>query len=314
MITTDIKQLAKNFDMADLDKRFFYKRINGYIVNAYAEEKKRVLIINAYFNENDFKQKAPEIDTAVKKADPEGKVLSYAYKDGEFIFEFGFKSDIYFYMGKVIKEITAYLKENGALGADFCWWCHKPLVKGDRQLIELDSTVKTVHRECQQELLDKFKSNAPERNLIYPSVGKGITISFISAFLASFMWAVLYSANFVPFIAGAAVGFTVKKMYDYGGGSEGAAKMIIVPIANAFGILLGCFMGIIPEYVRLIKSGGDISGGILHMYAVSVADNRLQIAIGFALSLIFCYDVFLKKGMTELEPDGREFIRHIRSY
>ena len=94
MITTDIKQLAKNFDMADLDKRFFYKRINGYIVNAYAEEKKRVVIINAYFQDDSFNEKSAGLDKAVKDADSEGKVTSYYYADGELVFEFGFKPDI----------------------------------------------------------------------------------------------------------------------------------------------------------------------------------------------------------------------------
>ncbi len=313
MITTDIKQLAKNFDMADLDKRFFYKRINGYIVNAYAEEKKRVLIINAYFSEEDFKEKAAGLDKAVKAADAEGKIISYHYADGELVFEFGFKPDIYFYMGKAIKEITAYLKESGALGADYCWVCRKPLIKGDRQLIEWDSTVKTVHRECMHELTAKFKNNEPKRNMIYPSLSKGITVSVISAILAAFMWAVLYSAGFMPFLAGAAIGYTVKKMYDYGGGSEGASKMVVVPLANVLSILLGCFMGIVPGYIGLVKSGAAVSG-LYAAYLNSLSDNRLQIMLGLALSFVFCIDVFIKKGKSELEPEGREFIRHIRSY
>lgn len=313
MITTDIKQLAKNFDMADLDKRFFYKRINGYIVNAYAEEKKRVVIINAYFQDDSFNEKSAGLDKAVKDADSEGKVTSYYYADGELVFEFGFKPDIYFYMGKIIKEITLYLKENEVLGADYCWVCHKPLVKGDRQLVEWDSTVKTVHRECMHELTKNFKSTEPKRNLIYPSLGKGVTVSVISAILAAFMWAVLYSANFAPFIAGAAIGYTVKKMYDYGGGLEGAAKISVVPIANALSILLGCFMGIVPGYIGLVKSGAATLG-IWSIYVSSLSDNRLQIALGFILSLAFCLDIFIKKGRSEFEQDKREFVRYIRSY
>lgn len=320
MITADLKQLSKDYEMGDIDKRFYYKRFNGFLISAYAEEKKRVLIINAYFTPEEYEENKSSIDKIITETDKDNRLIDYSYNNGEFVFEFKPKTDSYFHMSNMIKAITPELKKLNALGADYCHLCHKPLIKGDRQLIELDSSVKSVHHDCEDELKVLYKDASPLRNQIHPSVAHGITISVISAIIASFMWAVLSSVDFIPYIssaAGLAIGYTVKKMYDYGGGKEGIAKILTVPCANALSIFLGSILAFFPDYLSLVRKGEAVKVGFSKLCSMAVsnlANNKTTMLIGFALSIIICFDIFVKKGKIEAEIQAKEYIRHIRSY
>lgn len=321
MITVDIKQLATDFDMGDMDKRYVYKRVNGFIVSAFAEEKRRVLIINAYFTPEEYEEKKDEIDELINELNGPRRLIGYKYDErGEFEFSFLPSRDAYYYMSGLMNAFTGKLKELGALGADHCYICHEPLEHGNRHFVEYNSSAKAMHKECAQKLLKASKGLEPDRNINPPNRKNGRVGAICGAVLGAMMWSILYWMG-IPYhlnaLMGLVIGFAVKKLYDLRGGCEGWFKVFTVAIANLCAIVAGSMFGAVTKYLKLVAAGEAPKIGLIRMIGRAPMDlweNRITLLIGFGLSLAICIDVIVTKGKVKLEEEKYPLCRHIRSY
>ncbi len=318
MLTSDIRQLAKDFDMVAYEKDFVYKNINGYVVSAFSTEKERRLLINAVITDSEYEDIREELAAAIKEFDTNNKIISYSYKQNEFEFIFGFKADIYYYMGNFMQAFTKKLAEKKIKGVDYCSVCGEPLTKDDRYIMDYNSSAKCVHLECEKKLIEENKEKAQDRNLITPSVGKGVFAIIACAITSSFVWGMLEGFNLFPFIAGGVIGYLMKKFYDISAGKPGFAKISLVTLGNALGIFLGYVEGFTTRYVLGVRKGifeKASFGQILSKVPASIAEHKLSLLIGFLFSIIICYDVFIYGGnKSTYVEEFKPIAKNIRKY
>lgn len=321
MITADISQLKANYDMGTQDKRYVYKRINGFIVSAFAEEERRVLIINAYFPPEEYEAKKDEIDAVIGELDNLRRLTGYKYDErGEFEFSFKPSKDSYYFMSTLINGFTDRLKELGALGADHCWMCHEPVEHGNRHFVDYNSSAKAMHKECAQKLLKASKGKEPDRNLNPPNKKNGRVGAITGAVIGAMMWVIPYGISFpyhLEALVGIIIGLLVKKLYDLRSGCAGIYKILTVPAANLGSILLGSVFGSIVRYQRAVAAGTAVKIGFIRMLGrspIDIYENRITVLLGFALSLLICIDVLFSGGKVHLEEEKYPLCRHIRSY
>ena len=322
MLTTDIKQLQQEFDMAEIDKRFVYKNINGYIVSIFAEDDRGVLVIDAYVHEEDQDEILEKIDDKIWEINRENgsKLTDYRYDNGEFEFSFVVEKGLYYYMGGFIQEITSYFKEAKLPGITHCCYCHKPLAKGDRVLIEYNASIKNVHFECEEKIREESKGKFQDRNIPRNTDKKGRVGVITAVVAAGLVWSLIYSFN-LPFrltsLVGLGIGYACKKLYDLRGGSPGLYKIRTVCLGNLCSILFGTCLGTVTKYSRAASLGQSEKlkfFGYIAKVPGEISQNYLTLLIGFVLSLAICYDMFLSKGSVEAFADPVPLFRHHRTY
>lgn len=322
MISSDVKQVEQEFEMADVDRRFVYKNVCGYLVSLFAEDERRVLVVNAYLPEDNGEKVLEEINKIIDRINFENgqRLIGYKYENGEFEFSFKPSNDAYYHVGGFLQEFTSELKEMGVHGVTHCWHCHKPLQKGDRMLIEYNASAKNVHSECEDEIREESAGKVQDRNLLMRTRKKGRIGAVTAAFAGMLFWSVVYALD-LPFhlgaLVGLAVGYAVKKLYDMRGGIGGGYKIATVTVTNAVAILLGTVLGFITKYSRAANKGLVEKIKFIKMFPLVPGDmyeNRLTLLIGFVLSLVICYDVFLSGGKIQEEDEAIPLFRHLRSY
>ena len=322
MLTTDIKQIQQEFDMAEVDKRFAYKNINGYLVSLFAEDERRVLIINALIPEENEEEALEKIGDKIEEINKENgsRLTGYVYKDGEFEFSFTTDKDVYYFMGGFIQELTRYFKEEKIRGITHCCYCHKPLAKGDRVLIEYNSAIKNVHHECEDKIREESEGKFQDRNIPKATKEKGRVGAITACITTALLWSVFYALD-LPFrlvsLVGLAVGFAAKKLYDLRGGYPGFYKIRTISITNMCSILLGTALGTITKYSRMASYGQIEKLGFFGYLAKTpgeIAANYQTLLIAYVLSLVICYDVFLSKGSVEVYDEPVPLFRHHRIY
>lgn len=322
MLTTDIKQLQQEYDMAEVDKRFVYKNINGYVVSLFAEDDRLVAVINADIQGDEEDELLEKIGDKIQDINRENgnRLTGYRYENGEFEFSFSVEKGAYYYMGGFIQEFTSYLKEEKVHGITYCWYCHKPLVKGDRVIIEYNASVKTVHHECEDIIREESQGRFQDRNIPRNTRKNGRIGAITACVCTALLWSLFYSFS-LPYrlvaVLGLGIGYATKRLYDLRGGIAGGYKIITVSIANACSILLGTCLGTVTKLSRAASLGlGEKMKffGYLSKAPAEIIENYPTLLIAFGLSLVMCYDVFLTKGSVEPYAEPVPLFRHRRTY
>lgn len=186
-----------------------------------------------------------------------------------------------------IKRVARYIDavvprlEEVPLDGDVCACCGEAFDEETRYLL-MDDYILPVHRECLSRM-------SAQMDVIRPAVRKGSLVkgslgAFAGAVLGAAVWVVVYLMGYIAGIAGLLIGYLSNLLYERFGGRNGRARVWILLIAVAVGILLGQVGGMTAMMCRNYDEEGGM--GALYMtrgeyvrsvWEIVLLDNREQI-------------------------------------
>jgi len=294
MIGGYYKKTAESMGLKSHKNHSAYGVYEGYLMSMFEGMGTKSLFVNFALNTDQDYEKRQRVYEFIQERQKDYKIRNFTLQgtgvDIAFNDQFGTPKRVL----EFAQAFTAFLRETGVPGADHCSICGEPIRFGNPRVLRTNLYYYALDEEHTSSFMGVQEQQALQRKEedSKKSVWLGLLGGILGMVVGMIPWIIVSYIGFFAAVCGLVMGFCISKGYDWLGGRQGRAKVVLVVALTLLGTFLAEFVTQSIFIMEALTAEGfqfSLSQGLEFSwdYLFTMPENTGMFIGNFSLGLLF---------------------------